>query len=441
MRVVRVLVALFACLFVTLATAYTCTQYRATIAGYTAGWKSSPLSACHTTLQGLSGANWNNATPTIGGSAGSWTCNWKGSDGVQNLSVTISEQTGDYCTYKCQAYAGVKTQGGYQMSWSASSINDTPNVCVPYVFPGTQPDGCQLAAIATNCYSVGGSTQCSGGGTYTGVDCDSSAGAVSPTNRNIVETASVPDTDSITAGTCDGYWGQVNGIDTCVPAQPTASKAITAASGPAAGASGAAGSSTTTTTTSCDSTKTCTTTTTTIYNNGSSTTATATQDQAGFCKANPSDKVCFGDGTGSQSTFGGSCSAGFTCSGDAAMCAAAKATWLTHCDLNTETSSAEVQAYRNAKTAVAAELAASRGGTGLPTTNIAITSGTFDQTDLLSGSGGCIADRVVPLDIAGQSHEMTIPFSQVCGFVAILKTILIAASLLLAASIVLRRPS
>lgn len=57
-------------------------------------------------------------------------------------------------------------------------------------------------------------------------------------------------------------------------------------------------------------------------------TTTEKQTTKGFCEENPNATVCK---EAEKSVFGGGCESGFTCTGDAAQCAAARATWETRC--------------------------------------------------------------------------------------------------------------
>ena len=56
-----------------------------------------------------------------------------------------------------------------------------------------------------------------------------------------------------------------------------------------------------------------------------------TEGQTDFCKENPENAACTGDKEAKESTFGGTCEAGFSCTGDAATCAIAKASHETRC--------------------------------------------------------------------------------------------------------------
>lgn len=67
-----------------------------------------------------------------------------------------------------------------------------------------------------------------------------------------------------------------------------------------------------------------------VKNSDNTCTKTTTEKQTtkGFCEENPNATVCK---EAEKSVFGGGCESGFTCTGDAAQCAAARATWETRC--------------------------------------------------------------------------------------------------------------
>lgn len=139
-----------------------------------------------------------------------------------------------------------------------------------------------------------------------------------------------------------GSWGSVNGKEMCVRGPETKPGA-----GSGAGTSGSVSDTKTktestpdggskTTDTKTDTTcvdgkcSTTTTTTTTITSSdGTKTTSsdTKTEDtsQTPFCLANPSNSLC------AKNTFGGDCTAGFSCSGDSVQCALARVTHEARC--------------------------------------------------------------------------------------------------------------
>ncbi len=132
-------------------------------------------------------------------------------------------------------------------------------------------------------------------------------------------------------------------------------------------------------------------------------------DKGTFCSKNPTSSQCGaaggggagGKGDGEGSAFGGACGAGFTCSGDAALCAIAKASNETKCLLDATTATQEASAYTTAKAA---------SGSGLGTSTVALSAASFTSTDMFGSAASCIVD--VNIVVSGQSIAM--PFSTVC---------------------------
>lgn len=189
----------------------------------------------------------------------------------------------------------------------------------------------------------------------------------------------------------------------------------------------------TTTNISCNAQGACstTTTTTTTVINADGTTAstktetkkedtgggagTGTAETSSFCKENPSSPMC------KSGTFTGTCAQEPECTGDPVQCATAKASFKTKCALDV---SSEV---------------ASKGqsfvdGTDQETKDALgrkeITLPQLSASD--SGGGSCPPDR--QLDIAGQ--VVSIPFSSICGDMAIMKIALLAIATFSAAMII-----
>lgn len=100
------------------------------------------------------------------------------------------------------------------------------------------------------------------------------------------------------------------------------------------GGSSTTGTTTTSTTskTSCDGSN-CTTTTTTTTTNPDGTktdkSETTSQAQADYCTRNPNATAC----KRPEGSFGGSCTAGFSCEGDAVQCAIAREAYRRNCEL------------------------------------------------------------------------------------------------------------
>lgn len=251
-----------------------------------------------------------------------------------------------------------------------------------------------------------------GAGTYTGAACSYS-----------------PSTDAAKDPCPKGSKGTVNGVDVCVPYDPTKNVVESVKSGTSTstvtattpeGATSTTSSTTAETSSSTRSGDTVSTTTTRVTTNpdGSTTKTESTEQKPAesFCKENPTSPLC------RESTFSGSCSANFTCTGDAVMCATARAVNEQKCLLDKQ--SPEATLYEQSKVNGTA--------TGVQTANHAITSASFDSSNALGASAQCIANRTVTV----MGSSITLPFSDICPYLAHLGTLLLAVSWLMAFVIV-----
>jgi hypothetical protein len=237
-------------------------------------------------------------------------------------------------------------------------------------------------------------------------------------------------TESPVPTPCKGTYGQVNGVDVCLP--PGSDPSVTVETGKKTEITttppGGGGSTTTAEegTSSCIGSQ-CTTTTTktTTGPDGVSSTTTETRSESkdDFCKNNPRSPQCI------TSSFGGSCAAAFTCDGDAVMCAITREQHTRNCKLFDDNTSVEAQLYGSEK-----NKSGSQTGSLPGSESVAISSSSFDTSDAIGGGSGCISDKSVT--VAGS--VVTIPFSTVCGHLAMLGNILLAVSFLLAGRIVVR---
>lgn len=253
-----------------------------------------------------------------------------------------------------------------------------------------------------------------------------------PNGSPTVPTGSQTTSTTASPSTCSGYWGEVNGVQVCVPigdvntvkADDSKTKITTAPDG----------STTTTSTVSsthCEGGN-CTTTsvqtTTTRNPSGSVTssitdgTSTTSEPRNDFCQRNPKHPSC-ADG----SAFAGSCTGGFTCTGDAALCAVAKAANEQKCLLDKPSPEAEL--YETVKTGT---------GTGIASQVTDITSASFNSTSDL-GAGAGMADRIVTVSVSGTTRNITIPFSMVNPWLTILGNLMLTLAYLSAMAIVFRR--
>lgn len=246
-----------------------------------------------------------------------------------------------------------------------------------------------------------------------------------------------------------GQPGMVNGTKVCLP-YPTKNGVITESNGTTK-TDNPDGSSVTEkkdNSVSCNSAGVCNITTVTTTTNTSVNGTTSTQQSTGtqqvskatYCAsaAGKTDSACSGtvapgggsngNGTGgSDGSFSGSCSADFTCSGDAVQCATARASWKTYCEASTLNDAA--------KNGLAAAMA--KAGTdqssALDTGTTNLGPAAFDQTDALGG-GSCSIDKTV--SVMGQT--LVLPLSVVCPYLHYAGLALVAVSLIGAALIVFK---
>ena len=159
----------------------------------------------------------------------------------------------------------------------------------------------------------------------------------------------------------------------------------------------------------CATTTTSTTTNTTTNTTVSSSSSTTTVDKAAYCSQNKTAGVCKdekGENEDGDGSFGGSCGGGFTCKGDAVMCAMAKEQHKRNCEMLGEDKD-PASFFNQVKNGTDSKSAEALKGEAQ---QINIST----QLDM-SGSGlsrSCPADPRIDLPFAGKSF--VIPFSAVC---------------------------
>lgn len=132
-----------------------------------------------------------------------------------------------------------------------------------------------------------------------------------------------------------------------------------------------------------------------------------------------------GSGGGGDRAFGGSCSSGFTCEGDAIQCAIAKEQHKRNCEMYAKTDQSDLF--------LAAIGGNDPGLEALKKENrevVAVDS--LISTERFIG-GGCIEDLNVPFGTMG---ALTIPFSRLCPYLEMMGNIVVAFSMLAAARII-----
>lgn len=138
-----------------------------------------------------------------------------------------------------------------------------------------------------------------------------------------------------------------------------------------------------------------------------------------------------GDGDVGGSGFGGNCAAGFACTGgDAIQCAIAKEQYIRNCKLFDDQSSAAAQLYLAATSA-----APSNATDGLPGNEVVnLGPSRFDTTDALGGGSAGMSD----LSVVVMGSSVTLPFSMINPYLAMLGNVLVGIAFILAARIVAR---
>jgi hypothetical protein len=245
---------------------------------------------------------------------------------------------------------------------------------------------------------------------------------------------------STDSGKCAGTFGYVNGNPVCMAAggssatRPVASKTLSktdnsgkvvADTGGPGGASQATGPNGEMPGKSSDvaGSPSLATGTTTLSATPSTPATSGTSTTADFCKDNPQSFTC------QNSTFGGSCEGGFTCGGDAALCAVAKASWETRCvarSLATDPQDASVTAGQRAVAGEESE----HPYKSKTSTDI----GSFDKANPWSAS--CPAD--VAIGGHGIVQGFSIPLSSYCSVFQMIGNLMVAVTALGAAVFVVR---
>lgn len=335
----------------------------------------------------------------------------------------------------CKSYANTERE------WTISGATSRPaSVCYKPLsllvgasggyndrFPGCNR-GCNLGTSpgVVKYESGDGQSMVTGYGVFSGADCSLVPPTENPENPE-EEAPEAKDPDP----TCkNGFKGTVNGVTTCVPAKSSQGtvERETKDNGD--------GTKTDSETTvkceggKCEITKTSTTTNTTTNNTVGGSSTTTTVDKADYCSKNKTGGVCKdekGEEEG-KGKFGGSCSGGFTCEGDALQCAMAKEQHKRSCELHVN-DSPESKLYE-----------ASKGKTGKVTDDLPgnETIALTDRIDTSSalGAGYCPL-RDITVDVAGYSKVL--PLSDHCEKIGYVKIFFVSFCLLLGLWIVFGR--
>lgn len=233
--------------------------------------------------------------------------------------------------------------------------------------------------------------------------------------------------------------GTIGGQSVCVPCDSTrqqtestsSESSSTTASGASSPSSSLTSGQTTTSKTSC-SDGSCTTTETTKKTgpDGAVTesTSTKTEPQSDYCTDNPKADVCKND---EASSWGGSCSGGFTCDGDAVQCAQAQAAYDMACAVKTDPNSGVVQAGNSA--AGGGDRPSDHPANNTDSVSFQLSS-MLDSTPLFGSADDCPVD--VAISVSGK--QIVLPFASLCSYLRLLGAAFMAACYLAAGMIVFR---
>lgn len=388
-----------------------CYEFRVTNA-YSLTWQKSAVVACQQYAPKVG-----QVYVSVTGGYASPLCNMTYRGGAVNTTFARQTRTPDPSSYTCPS-GGVLTGSSCVCP---SGEDDTGSACVNAaealcdslsgtetyasapgnIAPGASScnaTGCltNFAATVIRVKNAQGVYVTEGAATFTGATCTYSSSTGS-------------DTDTCPGGS----QGTINGIATCVPYDPSLNTIESVKDSTNTVVDGTGQTVTgKTTTTVCSSAGSCTTTTTTTttINGGPPTTKTETTEEKrdDFCTKNPRDPQC------TNSAFAGSCTGGFTCTGDAIQCAVAKQTHELNCTLNKDSPQ---------KTLFEQERSATAGLADIPGRTETVSSASFQSNNSL-GASSCIADLAIT--VMGQS--IALPFSDICDELAYLRLVLLACS-------------
>lgn len=423
-----VLLALTALLLLLPGVAVAGTEYTTSAVGHSSGWQSSKAAACAAAVaaynaipEKISVASVGSTEPNCyttyvykngGGSAGYF----EDSYGTRTVDDPPPADAQD--AY-CDGQASMDQWGDVTADGKVSS----GQVCSKMNNPAVPGRGCKSTFEADISYqdsagnwkTYGKSKMISGGGS-----------GCTPSTSQAGTSTTAPASPTVAPTPCKGYPGTVNGVEVCLPfsAAPGKTESTKTKSETSTPAGGSPTTTTTTEKTTCEGSS-CTTekTTTSSTGGGASSTSTSStsQGKGEYCAVNKSASECGGDG---KSGFGGACTAGFKCDGDALMCAIAKEQHVRNCALF-ETTSAESDLYDENKT---------KTGNQTGSETVAISSASFDQSNALGVSAQCIPD----LNVTVAGAAVSLPFSDLCDYLQYFGYINLAVSFLLAMRIVAR---
>jgi len=298
--------------------------------------------------------------------------------------------------------------------------------------------GCmaQVGGFTTSFQDNSGAWVTTGSAKYSGATCDPSV--INDLNAES-DPEYVPEENPTTSDKPDpscpgGFKGTVNGVSVCVP--PKASSGVTEMESKDNGDGTKTDSKTQVKCENgkCEVTKTSTTTNTQTGSTVSSSSVTTTVDKAAYCSQNKTTAACKNEKGEEEGNgkFGGSCSAGFTCEGDALQCAIAKEQHKRNCEMADDLlKTDEYKLWQSAKAwdgkSVTGNLPGNREHT------ISLNVG-----DDFIGSGSCPSDKTIDLPYG---LSFTIPFSAMCEWLRLLGEGFVIVAYIAGALIIIRRQS
>lgn len=364
-------------------------------------------------------------------------CGWYGTRFGDSDTFYVGAVTGT--TPSCPVNSTSNSSGtcdcnsGYRDGSDGLSCRATTNSDCGAVGQGSSIDensvypvsGRGVAPCINGCAMHAGTVACSGATCF-------ATGPYSQTGQACAPTAS--ETPNASAGSClqqGKCYGQVNNVGACVTCTATTTSSVSATS--STSASGVSSSSTTTTSSTTTSGGT-TTTTTTTNSDGSSSTTVSTGGGAGSAASSASPA----SGSASSSSFSGTCSASFTCDGDAVQCAVAMEQHQRDCTFYQPETVAGTVSTMAGKFSTAVNDGSAPSWSPAASGNVSTTTMDFASqlnSDSVWGAA-CPADR----SITGPFGFMfNVPLSQLCVPLQMAGTALLGVCYLIAAFIVFRK--
>jgi hypothetical protein len=368
---------------------------------------------------------------TMGADAqGNAVCNCK--SGHSNAGICTSTQKSDQ---QCKSDFGRQSgDGSTKFAWSGGTT------------------ACWGGCVSTpsSMYGSGGNQWAVGPWTTVGGSCDGNGAGGNgqqpsdgkPTPAGVNEDPNASQCKAPTA-----CWGTVNGTGVCVACSSSGSEQTTVKESTSPDGTTTTPGDVTTKQTTDNGDGSTTTTTRTTHPDGSvdtrqttgpksagssSTAASGASPGGGFCDQNPTVSIC------QKTSFGGSCSATFTCDGDAVQCAIAKEQHMRNCSFYDPASQGGDAANDVSR------LQTARGDGDVPSWSPAAAANqSSTQLDFASGisqdhpwSTGCVSDQ--SLTLAGLG-TVVMPWSTFCSSWQLIGKLVIAVTFLACLGIVFKQ--